>query len=246
MLPGQPPRLEPEPEPPSPDRMPWPSALTPEELINDSMVHQFIDEILPVITRFILCRHKTCGLITHASSWVKAAENEIYRCPKCTERYWPWKSQAGYMPAQMVAVSEHGGKSTMFLCTWPDTATQTLEDTLKIVAHNLREELRGKDIDYIMECVKKMNRSSIPTCFEPMRLDEESRVKFAELPLSQSKGGWGSKNTWPVDHLDGGFHGVCFQWDDANPPPVKDHIDIMREWGYTKWLVETGKRARGG
>jgi len=95
MLPGQPPRLEPEPEPPSPDRMPWPSALTPEELFNDSMVHQFIDEILPVITRFILCRHKTCGLITHASSWVKAAENDIYRCPKCTERYRPWVTRPG-------------------------------------------------------------------------------------------------------------------------------------------------------
>jgi hypothetical protein len=46
--------------------------------------------------------------------------------------------------------------------------------------------------------------------------------------------------------LDGGFHGVCFQWDDANPPPVKDHIDIMREWGYTRWLVEKGGQARVG
>jgi hypothetical protein len=79
-----------------------------------------------------------------------------------------------------------------------------------------------------------------------MRLDEESRVKFATLPLSQSEGGWGNKNTWPVDHLDGGFHGVCFKWNDENPPPVKNHIDIMRDWGYTRWLVEKGRQARVG
>ena len=21
-----------------------------------------------------------------------------------------------------------------------------------------------------------------------------------------------------------------------NPPPIKDHMDLMREWGYTRWL----------
>jgi hypothetical protein len=229
-----------------PEYVPQLLAPTPEELFNDNKVLQFIDEILPGISRFFLCRHKTCGLITHASSWVKAKENDIYRCPKCTERYRPWKMQSGYMPAQMVAVTEHGGTSSMVLCTWPDTATQNLEDTLKIVAHNLREELRGKDINYIMDYVKNLSRSNIPACFEPMKLDVWARDTFRMLSLPQSEGGYGNKNTWPVDHLDGGFYGVCFKWDDENPPPIKDHMDLMREWGYTRWLISRSGPASEG
>jgi hypothetical protein len=217
MLRGKRPR--PEPEPPSPDGMPLPSALPP---VNGSMVLRFIDEILPGISRFYLCRHKTCGLITHSSSWVKAKENDYYRCPKCTERYWPWKDTPGNMPAQTAVVIEHEGESTITLCTLPDTATKNLEDLLKIDENDLREEVRGKDLDYIMEYVKGLNRSSIPTCFEPMTLSDEARDTFAMLSVSQSEGR--SKNTWPVDHLDEGFFGVCFQWDDANPPRVMEFI----------------------
>jgi hypothetical protein len=161
-----------------PEYVPALLAPTPEELFNDNKVLQFIDEIVPGLHRFFLCRHKTCGLITHSSSWVKAKENDYYRCPKCTERYWPWKDTPGNMPAQTAGVIEQEGKSTITLCTLPDTATKNLEDMLKIDENDLREELRGKDLDYIMDCVKNLSRSSIPTRFEPMTLDVEARNKF--------------------------------------------------------------------
>jgi hypothetical protein len=230
-----------------PTYVPQLTTPSPDELFNDDMVLQFIDEVVPGMHRFYLCRHKTCGLITHSSSWVKAAESDHYRCPSCTEQYRPWKEQPGYMPAQMVAVTEEGGRTTsMMLCTWPDTATKNLENELKIISHDLREELRGKDYNYIMEYVQNLNRNTIPACFEPMTLDPETRLHFERMHLPIEQGGHGSKKTWPVTHLLGGFHGTKFTWDDENPPPVKSHVDIMREWAYARWWVDQGKKVRGG
>jgi hypothetical protein len=45
-----------------------------------------------------------------------------------------------------------------------------------------------------------------------------------------------------VTHLLGGFHGVKFKWNDDDPPPVKSHVDIMREWAYARWWVDQGKK----
>ena len=49
-----------------------------------------------------------------------------------------------------------------------------------------------------------------------------------------------TKVHWVMDHLQAGFHGTRFKWDDADPPAVMDYKDVLRAWGYTRWVTFQG------
>jgi hypothetical protein len=216
-----------------PGYVPQPLQPLEDELFSDHQVLQYISEITEGINEYYICRHLDCGMITRNSTWVQAKDREKYRCPSCTKEYKPWQERPG-VPSQAnkVMIVERPEKDPLFvLMVWPDTATTKLTDSLKITTHNLREELKGKDRQYVLDYVRNLDLTAPKPYFEKVMLTREAVEFFEDVNKASTKFHWDYK---PL--LDG-YNGMRYKFNEGDI--IYDQKDCIRMWGYTKWLCTT-------
>ena len=115
-----------------------------------------LSEILPCLDRFYLCRRQSCLLIGPAGEWYQAGETNVFACPGCGTRYYPFAGgQLGGqapVPAQFAIIfseppkqgstgiasdAAFNGEYNVLLTEWPETAEENLITELKIATAGL-------------------------------------------------------------------------------------------------------------
>jgi hypothetical protein len=93
------------------------------ELDENAEKLQFLHEVSTNVSRFFICRHRTCGYYSYNTNWVQTKDLGHYMCPMCGNRYYPWRDQPGPHAAGLQAASKsclaHFGAASR---AWPAEA----------------------------------------------------------------------------------------------------------------------------
>jgi hypothetical protein len=122
----------------------------------------FVDQILPGIDEYYMCRQKDCSMVCQATNWVNNSPNYQFRCPACGEQYRPWKDQSGYWPTNKVIftydeVNLQSGRAVLaagssdgtvgpnlvnvYPVIWPDTSTEQMKARIKAIFLDIDQDL---------------------------------------------------------------------------------------------------------
>jgi hypothetical protein len=232
------------------------------EILTSTHHMDFVDQILPGIDEYYMCRHKECSMVCRASEWVNNLPNYQYRCPACGEIYRPWMSKPGYWPtnkviftydevnlqsgkAVLAAGSSEGpvGKNTVsiFPVIWPDTATDLMKDRIKAIFLDLDKDilaLEPKDrLGFVLE---NMGATAPHQAFEFFEFTPSTMAIIDNLNAGQKS----TKPKWNYEHLvkSKGFSGLKLGEGFGLDEPMA-HEDYLRVWGLSMWLEDCAAKS---
>jgi hypothetical protein len=94
-------------------------------------ISQFLDEIVPGLSEYYICRRKGCQFFSLNTWWIPDCNRSLWRCPQCGQRYRAWKDQPTFVQCNKVLVAcpeedikVHGltmkkGEAVYYLFRWP-------------------------------------------------------------------------------------------------------------------------------
>ena len=204
------------------------------ELWSDHKLAEYTSELMQGVDDYYLCRKKDCALVLPNTHWIECEGHAWYRCPACSTQYRPWVQQPSLMQAQKCLVVEDGAKVTFHLMMWPDTSTQVLMNRLKSINLELKQKVDGLSTDKALEVVKQeVNKLCHRSYFQDMHLTQEIKDTVAWLNST-------SNTKWKYDRIEDGFKGVKYAYNDAHPVLSQD--DVIRMFGYTKFVLEQANK----
>lgn len=196
-------------------------------------VMQFVDEVVPGVHDYFLCRHLDCLHAIPGADWVRNVRVTRYLCPACGRQYRPWKRQPGCALANKVFVCEGDGGSALafYPVVWPATPEQQLVNVVKRVTLGIDSELNAlAPADRLDFVLAQLSLQRMPACMSQMALSDTVKLRILQLNLEK-----GAADTWVYSHIEhSGYN--CFRLQNYDQSQVLKQEDVIRIWGLSKWL----------
>lgn len=220
---------------------------TLEVTLTDDWLLQFVDEILPGVNEYFLCRHRECLTMTRNCDWLhNCPDGGHFLCSQCGEQYRPWTQKPGYVRCNKVWVVEAAGAGGpapdgpctwhVIPATWADTATQVMLNKMKeIMAPPVAAvaELPAADrLPYITALMRE-KAPQREAYFTRMEVTLEAMEKMAERNERHP-----TKPLFRADHLADGFVYGCRLGADIPLDEPMSQEDLLVALALGRWLSE--------
>jgi hypothetical protein len=226
------------------------------KLTTSTHLMDFVDQILPGMDEYYMCRQRHCSMVCQAINWVNNHPNYQFRCPACGEQYRPWMSKPGYWPTNKVIfaydeVNLQSGKAVVapgssdgpvgpnlvniYPVVWPDTTTEQMKARIKAIFLDIDQDLLRLEPQARMTFVLENIRSTAPhKAFQHFDFLPSTRKTIDDLNdvLNQNK------PRWQYNHVeDEGYWGLKLGEGFGLEEPLQQ-ADYLRVWGLARWLED--------
>ncbi len=169
----------------------------------------YLHAITEKVSRFYVCRWKTCRFVGYNTSWISTDRSGGYqfRCPLCGEQFRANATGDHLVPAAFAFTAEMDGRVMYIFAEWPNSAeddffTKLTELTAGVDASTAAmsdEELHLE----ITRNVAAYQKSFMKECFT---LSPQVVSRVEEINRNNHK------KTWHMEHLQGGFQGTRYDF----------------------------------
>ena len=230
-------------------------------------VAQYLSEITRGVDEFYICRHLDCGYVGRNTDWAcNGTQYACPECAR-QYRPWldtamrtlaqkilivgkPKTAVPGLVPMLRVGAVAGtnfkdtaadvllGGDFEMMLCEWPDTATTSLQNTMKEITAKIVEEFKTRPVEDIEQDIIQLVKSTTRPYFQTRFLKEEAIAQFNELNKVAKPG-----KEWTLKNLESGYEGFMYVYPPKDQQIILTHTDVIRLWGLTRAMLQVGRSA---
>jgi hypothetical protein len=219
----------------------------------------FVDQVLPGMDEYYMCRFKTCAMVCLAVNWVHNRPGGQYRCPSCGEQYRPWMEKPGYYKTNKVIFTyEHKNQQkpvlvpgssdeavskkmvNVFPVIWPDTATAVLRDRIKAIFLDIDEKLLSLDPPDRMAFVLDTLQVTPPhKVFQHFKFKDDIRQMIDGVNAGQKS----TKAKWQYEHVvENGYWGLKLDEKHGLDTPMEQE-DYIRMYGISMWYQDCAEKS---
>ena len=230
-------------------------AMDCEETTSTHLI-EFVDQVLPGLDEYFICRQKTCSLVCNSTNWIHNHPNGQYRCPACGEQYQAWKDQPGYWRTNKVYITydevglqegkaelapgssdglAHTNQVMIFPLRWPEAATSVMIDRIKAIFWDIDTDLLAEaPKDRLTFVLNTIMTTLIIKAFGLKPLTAATKLVIDNLNSSPAA----NKVKWNYSHIEkNGYFGIHLDEKHDLDEPM-EMVDLLRTWGLSRWLAE--------
>jgi hypothetical protein len=223
---------------------------------NSALLKMFVDQVLPGLNKYWICRQKICSLVCQSIYWIHNSPLAQYRCPACGTLYRPWKKQPGYWPTNMVYVTNdrvtlhtvnaelaagssdglaHKNQVMIIPVMWPNTSLSELIDYLKAMFLDFdRALLALPQKDRLTFALENLSKTQPHKFFELQQFSPTTKATIDSLNANLSA----NKVPWQYEHImKPGYFGVHADASLDLEKPM-EQLDFIRAWWLCFWLSQ--------